>query len=248
MQEIFKIFLQFKNVPLRAMAEGHTLRPQEAHIGAQRPYCPKGITLKTMFYEFLECNLKPSGIICRILLDILFDILDSFVFIRLHFCPINNRCCISGANENMVELMLGETLHHVRLVDKAERLFELALHPHLLHQTAFCGILQRLAVTRMAAAGVGPQARSVVFCERTLLEQHLPFAVEDENREGTVQRRVDVSGLLLHQSNWIVLIINEDDVFGHKLHVESDIDDVTVFHHVVLSFNSEFSSFFHGLF
>jgi len=88
----------------------------------------------------------------------------------------------------------------------------------------------------------------VIFREGALLEQHLPFAVEDENREGTVQRRVDVSGLFLHQTDLIIVGINEDDVFGHKLHVESDIDDVAVFHHVVLSFNSEFSGFFHGLF
>ena len=122
-----------------------------------------------MFYEFLECNLKPSGIILRILLNILFDILDGLVFIRLHFFPINNRCRVGDSDEHMVELMLDETLHHVGLVDEAEHLFEVALHPHLLHQAAFCGILQRLAVTRMAATGVGPQSRGVVLREGALL-------------------------------------------------------------------------------
>lgn len=100
----------------------------------------------------------------------------------------------------------------------------------------------------MAAAGIGPQAWSVVFGERTLLEQHLPFAVENENREGTVQRRVDVSFLFLHQSDFIVLIINEDDVFGHGLNVESDVDDVTVLDNIILSFDGKFSGFFDGLF
>ena len=161
-----------------------------------------------IFNEFRERNFKPGSIILRIFLDILFDIFDSFIFIRLHFFPINNRCRVGGADENMIELVLGETLHHVGLVDEAERLFEFALHPHLLHQATFGGILQRLTITRMTAAGVGPQTRSVVFCERALLEQHLPFAVEDENREGTVQRRVDVSLLLLHQTDLAVLGVN----------------------------------------
>ena len=165
-----------------------------------------------IFNEFRKRNLKPGGIVCWIFFDIFSDIFDSFVFIRLHFFPINNRCRVGGANKHMVELMLGKALHHVGLVDEAERLLEVALHPHLLHQAAFCGILQRLAVTRMAAAGVGPQTRSVVFGKRALLKQHLSFAVEDENREGTVQRRVDVSGLLLHQSDLVVVGINEDDV------------------------------------
>ena len=62
-----------------------------------------------------------------------------------------------------------------------------------------------------------------------------------------MQRRVDVSRLFLHQTDLIVLIINEDDVFRHKLHVESDIDDITVFHHVVLSFDGEFSGFLDSL-
>ena len=166
--------------------------------------------------ELVECNLEPGGIVGWILLYIFGYILDGFVFVRLHFVPINNRCCVGGADEHVVELMLSESLHHVGLVDEAECLFEVALHAHLLHQTAFGGLFERLAVTRMAAAGVGPQSRGVIFGERTLLEQHLAFAVEDENREGTVQRRVDVSGLLLHQSDWVIVGINEDDVFGHN--------------------------------
>ena len=165
--------------------------------------------------ELVECNLEPGGIVGWILLYIFGDIFDGFVFVRLHFIPINNRCRVGGADEHVVELMLSESLHHVGLVNEAERLFEVALHPHLLHQAAFGGIFERLAVARMTAAGVSPQSGGVVFGERTLLEQHLPFAVEDEDRKGTMQRRVDVSGLLLHQSDWVIVGINEDDVFRH---------------------------------
>ena len=158
--------------------------------------------------ELVECNLEPGGIVGWILLYIFGYIFDGFVFVRFHFFPINNRCRVGGADENVVELMFGEALHHVGLVDEAERLFELALHAHFLHQAAFGGIFERLAVTRMAAASVGPQPRGVVFGERTLLEQHLPFAIENEDRKGTMQRRVDVSSLLLHQSDGVIVGID----------------------------------------
>jgi hypothetical protein len=60
----------------------------------------------------------------------------------------------------------------------------------------------------MAAAGVGPEARGVVFGEGALLQQQFAFRVKDEDGKGSMQMWRDMRGLFLHLTNRLVVLID----------------------------------------
>ena len=65
----------------------------------------------------------------------------------------------------------------------------------------------------VAAAGVGPQPRRVVFRQGALLQQQFPFAVKDEYGKGAMETRHNMGGHLLHDADLLVLFVDEDYVF-----------------------------------
>lgn len=115
----------------------------------------------------------------------------------------------------MVEFMFDESLHHVSLIDKAKSLFKFALHTHFLLQAAISSIMKRFTVARVATAGIGPEARGMVFGQSPLLEKHFVFAIEDKDREGAMKGGIDMSFHFLHQANLIIKFIDEHNVFCH---------------------------------
>jgi hypothetical protein len=70
-----------------------------------------------------------------------------------------------------------------------------------------------LAVAGMAATGVGPQSRGVVFRQSALLHEELALGIEDKDGESPMQMRADMGGLLLHQSDGMVLLIYQNYIF-----------------------------------
>ena len=83
----------------------------------------------------------------------------------------------------------------------------LAVHAHLFHQATLGGFVGGLAVAGMAATGVGPQARGVVFRQSALLHEEFALGIEDEDGESTMQMRADMGGLLLHQTYLVIVIV-----------------------------------------
>src|SRR5215218_3287812 len=92
------------------------------------------------------------------------------------------------ADEDVVVLVLDERAVQLRAVEELERLAQLAVEAHLLAQAPTRGRARGLARARVAAGRVRPQARRVVLVGRALLHEQAPAAVEDEDREGAVQR------------------------------------------------------------
>ena len=83
------------------------------------------------------------------------------------------------AEPHVVEFVLGETEADGSLIYKGEDFVHVAGHSHFFLKAACGGFCQRLALSGMATAGVGPQAGGVVLRQGSLLEQQLAFSVED---------------------------------------------------------------------
>src|SRR5215208_3018323 len=92
------------------------------------------------------------------------------------------------ADEDVVVLVLDERAVQLRAVEELERLAQLAVEAHLLAQPTPRGVPRRLARARVAAGRVRPEPRRVVLVRRALLHEQAPPPVEDEDREGAVQR------------------------------------------------------------
>jgi hypothetical protein len=60
----------------------------------------------------------------------------------------------------------------------------------------------------MAAAGVGPQTRGVVFREGSLLHEQFAFRIEQKDRESPMKMRINMGCLLLHCPNFLVILVN----------------------------------------
>ena len=65
----------------------------------------------------------------------------------------------------------------------------------------------------VAAAGVSPQPRRVVFRQGALLQQQFSLTVEDEYGKGAMETRYNMGGHLLHDADLLILFVDEDYVF-----------------------------------
>ena len=158
--------------------------------------------------QILKRNLEPFGVTFRMLLDVAFKLGKAHVFPRCDFFIINNRCVVAVSDDDMVEFMLGETLPDRCLIDKGIGLFHVAFHAHFFHQSSACGFFDGFVFAWMAATGVGPKARGVVFREGALLHEQFAFAVEDKNGKSAMEMWRDVRLHLLHQSDLLVAFVN----------------------------------------
>jgi hypothetical protein len=68
----------------------------------------------------------------------------------------------------------------------------------------------------MAATRVGPEQGRMVFVSGALLKQYFSFGIENQNREGTVQKTQTMGLHFFELTNCLVLFIHQDNVFvGH---------------------------------
>ena len=148
-------------------------------------------------------------------LHVFFDKIEAHVFPSGHLIGVDDGSVVALSKKYMVELVLNETQSYRCLIDKGEHLLHFTGDAHLFQQSAGSGLFHGLAVTRVAAAGVGPQSRGVVFGKSSLLEQQFAFAVEDEYGEGAVETRHDVCSHLFHDAYLGIVMIDKDYVFHY---------------------------------
>ena len=179
---------------------------------------PLGIRIN-VFGDLVEGDFKPFGIAFGMGFHVGGDGVEAHVFERGHFLGVDDRGGVGSAEPDVVELVFYETESDGCFIYKGENLVHLAAHPHLFLKAAARGGFQCLTIARVAATGVGPQARGVVFREGSLLEQELAMAVKDEYGEGAMEPWHDMRGHLLHDANLLVLLVDEDDLFHYTLNL-----------------------------
>ena len=175
--------------------------------------CENGPLRLTVFHDLFKGDLKPFGVAFGVVFHVLLDGFEAHVFPGSDFFGVDDRSVVGMAEPHVVVFVFDEAESHRGLIYKGEDLVHLDGHAHLLHEAAGGGLLHGLALLRMAAAGVGPQAGGVVFGEGTLLQQEFAFGIEDEYREGAVKLGHNMRRHLLHDAYLGVVMINKNYVF-----------------------------------
>jgi hypothetical protein len=120
---------------------------------------------------------------------------------------------VAAAEEDVVELVFGDLLSPVGLIDEMEKVANLSVESGFFNEAAMCGGSEIFAPARMRAAGVGPQAAEVIFAAAAKLEEHLAVRVDDEDGEGAVEQAgADVGIQLGDGPEGRVVLIDEDDL------------------------------------
>ena len=179
---------------------------------------PLGILIN-VFGDLVEGDLKPFRITFWMGFHVGGDGVEAHVFERGHFLGVDDGGVIGSAEPHVVELMFYESEADGGLIYKGEDFVHVAGEAHLFFQASCRGLFEALAAARVAATGVGPQARGVVFREGSLLEQELAMAVKDEYGEGTMEPWHDMGGHLLHDADLLILFVDEDDLFHYTLNL-----------------------------
>ena len=121
--------------------------------------------------HFLKGDLEPFCVMLGVQSDVFFQVGDGHVFPRGDLFGVDARNVVALANPHVVEFVFGEALPDGCFIYKGVDLVHFTMHTHFFPKAARGGFLQCLTVTRMAAAGVGPEARGVVLGQSPLLHE-----------------------------------------------------------------------------
>ena len=96
-------------------------------------------------------------------LHVVGDVVEAHVFERGDFFGVDGWGVVALAEPHVIEFVFDESESDRSLINKGENLVHVAGEAHLFVQPSGCCLFEGLAVAGMAAAGVGPQSRGVVF-------------------------------------------------------------------------------------
>ena len=119
--------------------------------------------------HLVEGNLEPRCVMLRVGTYVALQVVEVHIFPGSYFVGVDGGRVVAMSEEDVVEFVLGEAFSDGSLINKGIYLPQLALESHLFHQASRGGLHYGFSVAGMAAAGVGPKARGVVFGEGTLL-------------------------------------------------------------------------------
>src|SRR5688572_27717 len=111
--------------------------------------------------------------------------------------------------------MLGADGAELRLILELVEILERTREAELLLQAACHGIRHGFAAARMRAAGIRPVPRPEHLALAALLQQQLVVAIEDEDRERTVQRALArmAIGLAL-EADLAIMVVDENQLLA----------------------------------
>ena len=164
----------------------------------------------------MEHQTKPDGIPLRMRLDIVTERgwVDPLPVAHLVRVRGNLRTPVGASNEDVVELVFLQVAPNIGSIREAEDPIERARKAHLFLQPALGRIGKRFARTRVAAAGVGPQAAGMVLVGVPLLEEEAVVSIEHKHRKRAMEPALGVGFELVCRSKRTVVGIDKDDRGG----------------------------------
>jgi hypothetical protein len=163
--------------------------------------------------KFVENNAEPNGVNFGMRLHIGFDVFNRHPFPGLDFFGIDLRFFVVIPDHDMIEFMFGQAVVEWRFVNEMEQFGEFGRETHFFEQSAFSGFGVGFAFALVAAAGIGPQQRRMVFVVRALLQHDLVVVFENKYRKRPVQNGFLVRLEFWHEPDLLVVFVDENDVF-----------------------------------
>ena len=130
-----------------------------------------------------------------------------------HFTGIGLRIVVAYADEDVIELVLGNPRIEFRPIEKTENVIQGVTESHLLLQPADSRSEWGFPWTGVGTAGVRPQSARMILFRGPLLKQHVTRPVEDEDRNRTVKPPFPMSELLGDRADLVVESIDQNDDF-----------------------------------
>jgi len=137
---------------------------------------------------------------------------------RVDLQRIRDRNPVEIAEDNVIEFMLHQRFRDLRLVDECENFPEWGADPHFLVQATGGGGQQRVAASRMTAAGVRPESGAVVLAGRPTLQEGSAGAIKKEDAERPVQDAGSMCLQLADCSKGLVALVDEHQLFFRDAH------------------------------
>ena len=106
-------------------------------------------------------------------------------------------------------------LADILIVRPLKPLLRIHFDPQFLSRKADHGIPCPLTYPRVRTAGIAPQTGGMVFPFRSLLQQHIPMLVRDEQRKGTMQFFLPVCLHLFRAACFLIKDIHQDNIVVH---------------------------------
>jgi hypothetical protein len=131
------------------------------------------------------------------------------------FCRIGIGLTIVDTGADMVELVLDKTAPNLGGIGETENLPKWAVETHFVLESPVRGIQHGLPDQWMAAAGVGPEIRGVIFTGRSTLQQQFKVVIEHEDGKGTMQQATPVGLEFFHAAGYTILVVDQNDFINH---------------------------------
>ncbi len=163
--------------------------------------------------KFIENNAEPDRVLFGLLLHIGLNVFDRHPLPGFDFFGIDLGLAAVAPDHDVVEFVFGKPVVERRFVDKVEQFGQFGFEPHFFKQASPARLDVAFALALVAAAGIGPEQRRMVFVVRALLEHDFILVVEDKDRKRPVQHCFLVCFELGHESDRLIVGIDKDDVF-----------------------------------
>lgn len=134
------------------------------------------------------------------------------------FIRVSSHRPIVQAAEHVHDLVLAQSIVEVRAIMQGSESGERARYAHFLFEPPRRRRGDIFARPRMPATGVRPEPARVIFIGRSLLEQHAPRAIPDEDRKCAMQSACPVRIELLGNANLSVGRIDQNNELVFHAH------------------------------
>ena len=118
------------------------------------------------------------------------------------------------SKEYMIQFIFRQ-IAEIFIIGKVKQLIRIHIDPQFLPRAADHGIPYPLTFPRVRTAGIAPQTGGMVFPFRSLLQQHIPMLVRDEQRKGTMQFFLPVCFHLFRAACFLIKDIHQDNIVVH---------------------------------
>lgn len=147
---------------------------------------------------------------------------DIFDFVGIDMDGIR----IDPPDEYRADLVFHDTVLHEHIPVRQHHPYVLCGRAEFVVDPSASGILVRFVRHRVAAAAVRPGERPGLLRAAPLLEEQLPFLIEEEYGKSTVERRIHGMDIALrHRPEDGIVLVDEHDVFIGWVHTFFSINE-----------------------